>query len=293
LYVACTRAERELHLFGHLSESTSLPAASSLLSLLWQETGDHCYGAHVQMYSEELQPDDTQNRFSSNITTQIPATPQRMVNHHSLPQPEKSILLPKALSPDDKMTLKPAFSWAGASAKAVGIALHAALQFVAEIGVEDWSDKHNVQASNLMHSILLHEGISQSHLDLAMLRCNQGLQNCLQKSSKATWILSSQHQEQHNEWALTYVENDRCQHIVLDRSFIDNDGIRWVIDYKTGNHEGAGLETFLDQELIRYTIETPQLPNYVKALQALEPSRKIKAALYFPMFDGWRVWQDA
>ncbi|MDQ6988455.1 MAG: hypothetical protein Q9M19_01135, partial [Mariprofundaceae bacterium] len=61
-------------------------------------------------------------------------------------------------------------------------------------------------------------------------------------------------------------------------------------DYKTGDHQSGQVDDFLDAELIRYSQETPQLPNYVKALQALEPQRTIKAALYFPMLDGWRVW---
>jgi len=141
-----------------------------------------------------------------------------------------------------------------------------------------------------MRHILQDEGISQQYISAAMQRCQQGLDTCL-KSQRAQWILSQKHQGQHNEWALTYVHDALCKHIVLDRSFIDEQGTRWVIDYKTGGHEGSNLEEFLDQELLRYTKETPQLPNYIKALQALEPERKIKAALYFPMVDGWRVWQ--
>jgi RecB family exonuclease len=87
------------------------------------------------------------------------------------------------------------------------------------------------------------------------------------------------------------VQDGQCKHIILDRSFIDEDGVRWVIDYKTGSHFEDDIDAWLDQELYRYTVETPQLSNYVNALQALEPNRIIKAALYFPMMDAWREWQ--
>ncbi len=90
---------------------------------------------------------------------------------------------------------------------------------------------------------------------------------------------------------MTYTENGVCKHVILDYTFIDEQGTRWVVDYKTGSHFDD-VESFLDQELRRYTIDTPQLPKYVQVLQALEPERCIKAALYFPMLDGWREWQS-
>ena len=40
--------------------------------------------------------------------------------------------------------------------------------------------------------------------------------------------------------------------VVFDRSFIDEEGVRWVIDYKTSQHQGSGLEEFLDREVERY-----------------------------------------
>ncbi|MDX8382880.1 MAG: 3'-5' exonuclease, partial [Ghiorsea sp.] len=284
LYVACTRAESALYLFGHTDgkeETGFTPASSSLLALLWQDD-ETCFDAHIHIH-DAVAEKAYHALGKSEQDQHLPMSFQALA-------PQPSIHPTSQEQPLATTAHQPEFSWAGASAKAVGIALHAALQHIAEIGFELCNHERSKQLMPMMQGILVKEGISQAHLAQAMQRCQKAL-NISLNSSKAQWILSQQHPEQHNEWALTYIENKRCKHIVLDRSFIDQDGIRWVIDYKTGGHEGAGLDAFLDQELIRYTQDTPQLPNYVKALQALEPERTIKAALYFPMVDGWRVWQ--
>ncbi|MDQ7002405.1 MAG: UvrD-helicase domain-containing protein, partial [Ghiorsea sp.] len=259
LYVACTRAESELHLFGHVSEKTGNPVASSLLALLWQEDSS-CYAADIKHHSIEQSP--TYQRVQAAPHQHMLMPTQDIQPHPSIPSSAMGLL--------PTPHLKPEFSWAGATARAVGIAFHAGLQRMAEIGIEQWQDSHRPPLLTLMHNVLQSEGISQTYLVQAMQRCEQGLDNIL-NSDRAHWILSHQHQNRQQEWALTFVENKMCKHIILDQSFIDQDGVRWVIDYKTGRHEDDDLDAWLDQELHRYTIETPQLPNYVKALQALEP----------------------
>jgi ATP-dependent exoDNAse (exonuclease V) beta subunit len=66
----------------------------------------------------------------------------------------------------------------------------------------------------------------------------------------------------------------------LDRTFVDN-GIRWIIDYKTSSHEGGKLEEFLSNEADRYR---DQLQRYRQAV-AINESLPIKTALYFPLLD--------
>ena len=50
--------------------------------------------------------------------------------------------------------------------------------------------------------------------------------------------------------------------VVIDRTFVDDGGVRWIVDYKTSSHEGAGLDEFLDRERERYA---PQLERYARA----------------------------
>jgi hypothetical protein len=68
---------------------------------------------------------------------------------------------------------------------------------------------------------------------------------------------------------------------------VDQQGVRWIVDYKTGMHEGADLEAFLDSEQARYR---EQLERYA-ALMAQLGGEPIRVALYFPLLQGWREWQ--
>jgi len=66
----------------------------------------------------------------------------------------------------------------------------------------------------------------------------------------------------------------------LDRMFVD-DGVRWIIDYKTSTHGGGDLEGFLESEMDRYR---DQLDRY-RAAMALTSEQPIRTALYFPLLD--------
>ncbi len=44
---------------------------------------------------------------------------------------------------------------------------------------------------------------------------------------------------------------DTLRHVTVDRTFVA-DGVRWIVDFKTGRHEGGDAEAFLDRELRRY-----------------------------------------
>ena len=94
--------------------------------------------------------------------------------------------------------------------------------------------------------------------------------------------------EAHCEWPLT-VHDEVARHYVIDRTFVDEAGVRWIIDYKTGEHLDLDREAFLDQEQERYR---GQLDNYARIVRRLE-SRPIRLALYFPLFAEWRVWDFA
>ena len=74
--------------------------------------------------------------------------------------------------------------------------------------------------------------------------------------------------------------------MLIDRTFIDREGTRWVVDYKSSQHEGGALEVFLAQEQERYR---PQLERYTLLARGLGPE-PVRAALYFPLIGAWRVY---
>ncbi len=73
--------------------------------------------------------------------------------------------------------------------------------------------------------------------------------------------------------------------VVLDRSFVDDSGVRWVIDYKTSQHTGGGLDQFLDREVERYRPSCSAMP----AGPELGPE-PVRLGLYFPLMRAWREW---
>jgi len=101
---------------------------------------------------------------------------------------------------------------------------------------------------------------------------------------RGRWILSGTHREAYCEWELSGESGGFLRNVKIDRSFVDESGIRWVIDYKTSAHEGGDLEGFLAQEAERYR---PQLEGYVALAQSIGPER-VRAALYFPLLGAFR-----
>jgi len=63
--------------------------------------------------------------------------------------------------------------------------------------------------------------------------------------------------------------------------------VRWIVDFKTGRHEGGAVDAFLAREVERYR---GQLERYARIVRALD-ARPIRLALYYPLVDGgWREW---
>ena len=93
------------------------------------------------------------------------------------------------------------------------------------------------------------------------------------------WILES-HKDARCEYSLSQIKNNIYQSRIIDRTFVDENNSRWIIDYKTGEHMGANLEKFLKNEKERYF---NQLTQYEKLFKQLGEQRLIKKALYYPM----------
>jgi len=89
-----------------------------------------------------------------------------------------------------------------------------------------------------------------------------------------------------NEFPIAGLLEGRIAHVVLDRTFVDEQGVRWIVDYTTGRHEGGDVETFLDREQERYRV---QLERYARLMARLD-ARPIRLGLYYPLLDGWREW---
>jgi ATP-dependent exoDNAse (exonuclease V) beta subunit len=106
---------------------------------------------------------------------------------------------------------------------------------------------------------------------------------------RVSWLVGVPHREAHSELRLSGIVAGELRNVVIDRSFVDADGTRWIVDYKTSLHAGGGLEEFLQREMERYA---PQLRLYLTLASGLGPE-PVRAALYFPWLGEFREFDPA
>ena len=170
------------------------------------------------------------------------------------------------------------FSWVGETARRIGSVTHRWLQRIAEEGLDRW-DAVKVQAlAKVVRGNLVAMGVGDEDLEAATKSVQRALVNALE-DERGRWVLGA-HGDARNEHRLTARDRGRRRAFVVDRHFVDAEGARWIVDYKTSRHEGADAEGFLDRERERYR---PQLTRYASLFPG--PS---KQGLYFPLMPGWR-----
>jgi ATP-dependent exoDNAse (exonuclease V) beta subunit len=285
LYVAATRARRRLHLFGHAArkaDGSCAPDGASLLACLWPAVR----GAWDDLPAR-LQPEpgtgvgESPAAYRANGGAPRSCVPAGW----SCPAPPGAAGL--ASAPLEIGEERITYAWAGDTARAVGTVVHRFLQRLAESGADGAATVGLAALPGFeaaARRLLRHEGLPERDLGAALQRVRGALERSL-ADPRGQWLLSPDHAEARSELPLSVVVEGRVRRIVVDRCFVDAGGTRWIVDYKTGTHEGGDVEGFLDREQARYRA---QLAAYAAAFRALE-DRPVRAALYYPLVEGgWR-----
>lgn len=287
LYVAATRARRRLHLIGCVATDSEgavrAPPPSSLLARLWPAVADvfaRAAAARPAAHEEPaLDPDGAGDarRLGGQVL-------RRLVADWSAPPPPPAVAFARehvgATVPD-----LVEFAWAGETARHVGTVTHRLLQQCARAGINDAGALDIDRLGRAARIALAGLGVPAGDVDDATGRVIAALRATLE-DERGRWILDPAHDEARCEYALSSVREGRLVRAIVDRTFIDADGARWIIDYKTGSHEGGGVDAFLDREVERYR---GQLESYAGLFSARE-SRPVRLGLYFPLLRGWREW---
>ena len=174
------------------------------------------------------------------------------------------------------------FDWAGETARRIGILVHAELQ-VLDLARSDEAAVR-LREAHFKRWLALH-GVPGERLDSAVKRVVSALVG-VHRDARARWIFKGGYRDDLREHALSGQWRGEVVRAVFDRSFVDERGVRWVIDYKTSEHSGGGREQFLDREVERYR---PQLERYALLAQRLGPE-PVRVGLYFPLMSAWREW---
>jgi ATP-dependent exoDNAse (exonuclease V) beta subunit len=294
LYVACTRAKWQLHLTAVVNvqsepdgaaaddgvhEVTTArrewkPRAGSLLGVLWP------------VCREGFAPSAPQDLTDEAADSAAAEAPRGGPLHR----------VPSAWSPPDYLgpavpetstqaarTETPVFDWAGETARRVGSLVHAELQLM-DLAASDAASISN-RLDHYRAWLALH-GVPEERLQDASARVMAAL-IAVHGDERGRWILQKGYRDDFREHALSGLWQGEVVRVVFDRSFIDQDGVRWVIDYKTSQHGGGNLDEFLEREVERYR---PQLDRYAHFARKLGPE-PVRVGLYFPLMRAWRDWE--
>ncbi|MEO8005098.1 MAG: UvrD-helicase domain-containing protein, partial [Betaproteobacteria bacterium] len=283
LYVAATRAKRRLHLLGHvlpdLGDDVRMikpPAKDSLLDSLWPAVAAEFEAAFasfvpsvqsVALSGEPAVLDQSLRRLPAGWS--MPAYPPAV--HWDAPEE------PEGAGEDIE------FSWVGETARHVGSVVHRWLQRIADDELAGWDPARVERMRKTFAAELATRGIPEVEVPDAVARIVEALTRTLE-DARGRWLLGAQPQAR-NEYRITASIDGERLNLVIDRTFVDVEGRRHIVDYKTSSHEGGDADGFLDSERERYR---QQLERYAIALGG-EPS---ELGLYFPLLSGWREWQS-
>ena len=275
LYVAATRAKRRLHLLGDakLGEAGDPavlkgPRKGSLLAKLWCVAGRE-FAAAGQSSSRSRESPAPRAAAGGGLS--------RVRLDFEVPAPPPGVAW-GARAPQSQAAEAIEFSWVGETARLAGTVVHRWLQRVAEDALQGWDPARIHALAPRFRAELRWRGVLAADLDEATARVERSLAQAI-GDPKGRWVLGP-HPQAAAEYRLTALVDGERRAFVMDRVFTDESGERWIVDYKTGPHEGADAAAFLDRERDRYA---DQLRLYARALGGAS-----RLGFYFPLIPGWR-----
>ena len=236
LYVATTRAKRQLHLLGvaktdKTGEALQPPVKGTCLGLLWNSVR-----AEFEAAAQNLSPKSERQVQSAILIEESLFQPKLIrVRDPGCPLPLPDI------PPRETTSVNPPAASTGVAeedraAADVGTLVHRYLEFIAKDGPEAWPLARIQKLPPAMRAWFLGRGYApQAAAELAD-EVSQHLSATLE-SDEGQWLLRAR-EEGGCEMALSSGAGQIAGSHVIDRTFVE-DGVRWIIDYKT-THAVAG-----------------------------------------------------
>lgn len=268
LYVAATRAKKRLYLFAQLAmkenNELSSPKTGTFLDKLWATT----------QQSPIMKP----NLLTAADLHRAPVYLRRLSSEWK--NPLQDILLTEAAAHN-----KPGIQVPARYAKLVGTLTHQILQNISLHGISWWTEQTDEQRQQFILQRSRQTGIYLNDLMNASQNISFAIKNIL-NDERGRWILAP-HAESQSELTLTTLIENKIKSIIIDRTFVDENNVRWIIDYKTSTFTEGDLAKFLSSEKEKYL---QQMMQYQKAIQQME-QRPIRLGLYFPLIPAWYEWE--
>ena len=277
LYVATTRAIRQLHCFADVQrkEDGNVKVGNGLLSHLWPAVGEAVI--------RQLDATDTEPSESTTAAEPLQENPtmlHRLPADWSAPPPPDG--LPPAPAPSISPESIPPFDWAGERARVTGTLYHLCVEGIANEGLAHWDAARLEGQRAWLNARARASGLDTAEADATVEQVLAAVQITL-SDPDGQWLLQAHAGGHACELAMDTMADGVFRRLRIDRTFVDDAGVRWIVDYKTGTHEGGDLEGFIANETERYR---GQLQRYA-ALFADE-GRPVRLALYLPLLPPGR-----
>jgi ATP-dependent exoDNAse (exonuclease V) beta subunit len=263
LYIAVTRAAKAAWLFGYVKEGKDgLKAASS--SLLQQILP--ALDAQRETLQLRLEPLPTVApatgkpefvRIATQALRRLPGTWQAAPERPLWPAPAPAV-------EDDPLHQQ-------LLARSIGELVHLGLKQIVERGADRLLHEADPPLWRRTLAPLCQDAAA---LNAALGSVREQLRKCVQ-SPELGWLFRGKQRDDACELALvTWRNGYRCD-FVIDRTFIDANGTRWIIDYKSATPgKEQSLAAFVQEQSARYR---PQLLDYAALFQ--DRAQPLKLAL--------------
>ena len=277
IYVGCTRAKRRLHLTAVAEVDPAdgvtwrKPPPKSSLAALWEAVRG------------EIPPPAAARAQAPPPRRGVPLS--RLPLAWRLPEPPPALPVGTIVEVSGERE-SIVFDWAREAARQIGVVAHQLLRRIADEGLHRWDERRVAAEQRRIERVFAAQGFVLAEARDATAQVLAAIRATL-ADARGRWLLDSRHAESRSEFPVTSVADEEFVHVVLDRTFVDAEGVRWIVDFKLSRHEGGDPEAFLDTEQQRYR---GQLEDYARAMRGMEV-RPIRLGLYFPLLRGWREWE--
>ena len=301
LYVGATRAKKSLHLFATLrgdveKETLKNPEKGSFLAAIdkasqipWQDLSTEFsqWAVAARQTDEEDANAAVVEKLSHESIWRLKASADASPItelEDELIQLEESLPRPESQERDAKMRTSS------------GIVLHRLIENLTHYLAKGRPvDQLQISKEHVLHALKREGAAMWAATDDASTATAELIEQCdmivsalenMLADEKGRWILAN-HTEAASEYALKYVSSGRVETIVIDRTFIDAQGRRWIIDFKLPQQKALTDKQF--QKLIKQY--EGQLQLYAKVLAKTE-QRPIRLGLYLPYQKLWHEWDS-
>lgn len=281
LYIAVTRAKKTATLFASLArdeaENPATPASNGLLSRIWKVVADAERTNLVSIedladYGHKLNSESLQETNEASATTMI-----RRVSESLTLEEQEKVEIAAQLEQLQTTNEEPEADQESRFEleSIVGTLVHRCF----ELYVASSDRAEFLQNLSNMESYwrlkLRHLNLEEHALGEVIDSIKSAIRSTVENDA-LQWVFDANLEDSQCELALTRKAGNYLENRIVDRTFIDGDGIRWIIDYKTSTpSENNTIENFIAEQKEKYG---PQLENYREMFEQLE-SRPIKTAL--------------